>query len=147
MIVVLDNLRSAYNVGSILRTCDALGIKEVYFCGITPDDRDPKVQKTALGAADNINKTYKSDTYSSIKSLKNNGYKVIGLEINKNSLEVSKAQHFNKMALIVGNEVCGLSDETIEQCDVLIQIPMKGIKESLNVSVAFGIAAYELTKP
>lgn len=144
--MLLDNIRSAYNVGSILRTCDALGIKDVHFCGITPSGDDRQVQKTSLGAEKNIKMLYYGDTYTDIEALRTKGYKIIGLELSKRSIDLSEAPAGIKAVLVVGNEVSGLSEETMTQCDALIQIPMKGIKESLNVSVAFGIAAYELLR-
>lgn len=146
MILVLDNLRSSYNVGSILRTCDALGVEEVYFCGITPGPTDKKVQKTALGAEKNIKPTETSSTYDTVTKLRTDGYQIIGLELSDKAVDLDKIHPSAKCALIVGNEVSGISEEIMELCDSIAQIPMKGIKESLNVSVAFGIAAYALTR-
>lgn len=142
MIVILDNIRSAQNVGSIIRTCDALGIHNLYFVGITPDSKDQKVLKTSLGAEKNIKTKYVSDLYTVLNNLKGDGYKIIGLEIHPKAIDISTYKTPEKVALVVGNEVSGLSDEIISLCDDLIFIPMKGIKESLNVAVAFGIAAY-----
>ena len=146
MIVILDNLRSALNVGSILRTCDALGITEVYLCGITPSITDNKVLKTSLGAEGNIKITETPDTFDTVRSIKGNGYQIIGLELTKDSVDIRKVKADHKSALIVGNEVGGLNEEILSLCDVVTEIPMSGIKESLNVAVAFGIAAYEMTK-
>jgi tRNA G18 (ribose-2'-O)-methylase SpoU len=146
MLVVLDNLRSSYNVGSILRTCDALGIKEVYFCGITPGLADKKVQKTALGAEKNIKSTETNSTYDTVTKLRSDGYQIIGLELSDKAVDLGKIHPSAKCALIVGNEVSGISGEIMGLCDNVAQIPMKGIKESLNVSVAFGIAVYTLTR-
>jgi len=146
MIVILDNLRSSYNVGSILRTCDALGIDEVYICGITPGPDDNKVQKTALGAEKNIRFTEANSTYDTVTRLHSDGYQIIGLELSSTAIDLDKIHPSTKCALIVGNEVSGISEEIMELCDSVAQIPMKGIKESLNVSVAFGIAAYTLTR-
>lgn len=146
MIVILDNLRSALNVGSILRTCDALGITEVYLCGITPSITDNKVRKTSLGAENNIKITDCPSTFDCLSVLKSKGYQIIGLELTENSINIKKVKVAPKSALVVGNEVSGLNEETLSLCDVVTEIPMSGIKESLNVSVAFGIAAYEMTK-
>lgn len=146
MIIVLDNLRSAHNVGSIIRTCDALGIKDIHFCGITPGWEDKRVQKTALGAEKNIKALECADIFSHIKELKNKNYKIVGLELDERAVDASQVPNYPRLALVVGNEISGLSEETRSQCDSLVQIPMRGVKESLNVSVAFGIAAYELTK-
>lgn len=143
MLVILDNLRSALNVGSIIRTCDALGVKEIYFSGITPDINNKKVTKTSLGAEKNIEFDIFSNTNEAISKAKEYGFRIIGLEVTK---EATNIKNFklpnNKIALVVGNEVSGLSSEIIKQCDELIKIEMLGVKESLNVAVAFGIAAF-----
>ncbi|MBW6431825.1 TrmH family RNA methyltransferase [Patescibacteria group bacterium] len=142
MIAVLDNLRSAQNVGSIIRTCDALGIKEIYLCGITPDHNNKKVLKTSLGAEQNIKINIVSSTRDALTKIRKRGFKIIGLEINKKSQDINEFTATGDFALVIGNEVSGISDEIIESCDHLLHIPMQGIKESLNVSVAFGIASY-----
>ncbi len=144
MIIILDNIRSAHNVGSIIRTADALGIKDIYFCGITPDPlSNNKVIKTSLGAEKNIKIIISKNILEVILDLKDKNMKIIGLEISKNSININKFKE-NNIALVVGNEVSGLSEEVINICDLIVNIPMKGIKESLNVSVAFGIAAYTI---
>lgn len=145
MIVILDNVRSALNVGSILRTCDALGIQEAFFCGITPEKDNPKVKKTALGAEKEITVSQFHTTTEAITEAKKRGFVSIGLETGGNSIPISKLPFVDsQIALIVGNEVSGISEEALEQCDYIVAIPMHGVKESLNVSVAFGIAAFEL---
>lgn len=145
MIIILDNIRSAHNVGSIIRTSDALGIKDIYFCGITPDPvTNNKVIKTSLGAEKNVNIFRSNKILDTIKELKSKKIIIIGLEITKNSIGINDLKNIKNIALIVGNEVNGISKEVINECDYLVNIPMKGIKESLNVSVAFGIAAYTI---
>jgi tRNA G18 (ribose-2'-O)-methylase SpoU len=146
MIVILDNLRSAYNVGSAMRTCDALGVREIHLCGITPGPEDKKIQKTALGAESGLKIVEMADTYSHLLDIKKQGYELIGLEITPTSVDITSIKPSAKTALVIGNEVSGLSEETQKLCDVVAQIPMKGRKESLNVSVAFAIAAYELNR-
>lgn len=146
MIIILDNIRSAHNVGSIFRTCDALGIKELHLCGITPGLDDRKVPKTALGAEKNLTIVEKTDCYEDLSDLRSKGVQIIGLEISDKAIDISGFRPDRDSALVIGNEICGLSKEILDMCDVVVNIPMKGIKESLNVSVAFGIAAYELTK-
>jgi len=146
MVVVLDNIRSALNVGSILRTCDAFDIKEVYFCGITPEIDNSKVKKTSLGAEKTIKPTYFKSTKEAIKRLKALSCYIVGLEINENAEDIEKFRSNQKIALVVGNEVSGISEDVQRSCDFLVKIPMKGTKESLNVAVAFGIAAYNLNK-
>lgn len=144
MIIILDNIRSAHNVGSIIRTCDALGIKEIHLCGISPGLSDKKVGKTSLGAERSLKILEIPDTYHDLIELRQRGYQIIGLEISERAVEVSKLKASNKSALVIGNEVSGLSEEIMNLCDDIVQIKMQGIKESLNVAVAFGIAAYEL---
>ncbi len=157
MIAILQNIRSLYNVGSIFRTADAAGFEKIYLCGITPTPLDrfstkrKELAKVALGAEDYIDweKVGSSvsplKTISLIKKLKNDGYKIIALEQDKRSVPYSKLKNkSSKMALIVGDEVRGISKSILKHCDRIIEIPMIGKKESLNVSVAFGIAAYEL---
>lgn len=146
MIAVLDNLRSALNVGSILRSCDAFGIKEVYFCGITPGPENPKVIKTALGAEKTISSREFTTTKEAINHLRAHSYHIVGLEINKKSVDIREFKTSGKIALIVGNEISGVSEDIQASCDFLVKIPMKGTKESLNVAVAFGIAGFLLTR-
>lgn len=146
MLIVLDNLRSAHNVGSILRTAEGLGIRDIYLCGITPGPDDKNVQKTSLGAEHNLIIKELPDTYKCLEELKKEGYRILGLELTDAAVDIAQITAKSKSALVVGNEVSGLSGETLGICDNVIKIPMKGQKESLNVSVAFGIAAYELTK-
>lgn len=142
MIVILDNIRSALNVGSILRSCDAFGVKEVYFCGITPDANSPKVVKTALGAEKTIRPNYFRSTKEAIKKANALHCCIVGLEINKKAVDIKRFKKDKKLALVVGNEVSGIAGDAQNACDLLVKIPMKGSKESLNVAVAFGIAAY-----
>lgn len=144
MLAILDNLRSAQNVGSIIRTCDALGIKEIYLCGITPDQNNNKVLKTSLGAEKNIIIHLVPSALAAIEEVRTKGFKIIGLEIAPDSIDIDKFNDSGDFALVVGNEVSGLSTEILETCDYLLHIPMQGIKESLNVAVAFGIATFTI---
>lgn len=154
MVVILHNIRSTHNVGSMFRTADAAGIEKLYLSGITPVPLDrfgkvrPDVAKVALGAELSIPWEYVSSTVRIIKKLKKNGYVIVSLEQSKNSVVYNKIKFSKnkKIALVVGNEVKGLSQNILELSDVVMEIPMKGNKESLNVSVAFGIAVYALTK-
>lgn len=147
MIAVLDNIRSALNVGSIIRTCDAFGINEIYLCGITPDLKSEKVKKTALGAENSIKAKYFSSTKEAIKELKIHKYKVIALEVLDSAKPISEANVNNSLVgIVVGNEVSGVSEDILNICDETLMIPMIGRKESINVAVAFGIAAYCLTR-
>jgi tRNA G18 (ribose-2'-O)-methylase SpoU len=144
MIVLLDNLRSAQNVGSIIRTCDAFGVKDVYFCGITPSPENKKVLKTSLGAEKSIRQYIGKSTTETIKRLKNKYY-FIALEVTPKSKDIKILEKNNKeIALVIGNEVSGIPEGVLALCNEVIQIPMKGSKESLNVAVAFGIATYQI---
>jgi len=154
MIAILHNIRSNHNVGSILRTADGVGIEKVYLCGITPSPIDrfgrqnKAIAKVSLNAEDYIEWEYAKSTTKLLDKLKNDGYTIIAIEQHKLSkpLFSLKLAKNSKIALIVGNEVKGLSKAILERSDKIIEIPMHGKKESLNVSVAFGIAAYQLTQ-
>ena len=149
-IVILDNIRSVHNVGSIFRTSDALGIDKIYLCGCTPTPidrfgRDRKdLAKVALGAEKDIKWEYAKDTAELIKKLKKEKYQIIAVEQAENSIDYKKVQLNNQVALVMGEEVKGLTQEAQKLADVIAEIPMQGKKESLNVSVAFGIAGYEI---
>jgi len=150
MIVVLDNIRSLYNVGSIFRTSDAVGVEKLYLCGITPTPLDklgrvrPSFLKVDLGAHENVKWEKRRQTWRCVDELKREGYKIFAIEQNKDSVPYYKSSVTNKTALVVGNEIKGLSESVLARADKILEIPMVGIKESLNVSVAFGIVAYSL---
>ena len=149
LIAVLDNIRSLYNVGSIFRTADAFGFEKIYLSGYTPgpigEKKKREIHKTALGAEEFIEWEKFGKTWKLLENLKKQGFYIVGLETDKKAINISK---FNsqiskkKMVLVVGNEVKGLSKEVLKRCDKIVKIPMLGKKESLNVSVAFGVAAY-----
>ena len=151
---VLDNIRSAYNVGSIFRTADGAGFTKLYLCGVTPCPVDQfgrvneKIHKVALGAEKTIAWEYRASTARAINVLKKQGFLIYALEKHLDSLRYDKVsiQKDTKIALVVGNEIEGLSSAILKKVHNIIEIPMKGSKESLNVSVAFGIAAYAITK-
>jgi tRNA G18 (ribose-2'-O)-methylase SpoU len=161
MIIILYNIRSCQNVGSIFRTADALGVEKLYLCGITPDpiDRFKKprtdITKASLGAEktvvwEHIGKSiHPQKTISLIKKLKKDGYCIVSLEQDKKSVTLFSYKHNSskKIALIVGNEVAGVPRSILSYSDTIVEIPMYGTKESLNVAVAFGIAGYQLTQP
>lgn len=154
MIAVLDNIRSLYNVGSIFRTSDAVGIEKLYLCGITPTPLDklgrvrPSFLKVDLGAHDNVSWEWKQSTWRTLDVLKSDGYKIVAIEQDKRSKPYNSLSPKNypleKIALVVGHEVRGLQSPVLKRADAILEIPMSGIKESLNVSVAFGIVAYAL---
>lgn len=167
IVAVLHNIRSIHNVGSIFRTADGAGISKLYLCGITPTplDRFGKLRldfkKVALGAEKTVLWEYVSTTGRAVKKLKEKGYTIVSVEQSAHSVDfIRYKQRKKKIAFIVGNEVRGLTPSILKKSDVIIEIPMRGAvvrqahhprwngrgKESLNVSVAFGIVAYHLSQ-
>jgi 23S rRNA (guanosine2251-2'-O)-methyltransferase len=146
--LVLHNIRSRENVGSVFRTADGAGVGKIYLCGITPTPPHEKISKTALGAETFVPWEYHKQTWRLLKNLKAQGVKLIALEQTKDAVDIFKlkALDFKPLALILGNEIKGLSPQILEYCDKKISIPMYGKKESLNVSVAAGVALYQLFK-
>ncbi len=141
--VILQNIRSCYNVGSVFRTSDAFGIEKIHLCGYTPDPKkDPKLKKTALGAEDFVSWEAKEDIHKTIEDLKMSGYEVVALEKNSKSKNISDFSPKQKTAIILGHEIDGVTEDVLEKVDEVVEIPMSGKKESLNVSVAFGIVAF-----
>jgi tRNA G18 (ribose-2'-O)-methylase SpoU len=140
--VVCDNIRSMENIGSIFRTSDALGVKKIYLCGISGKPPHHKISKTALGAEETVPFEYCKQTGRLIDRLKNDKISVVALEQDGKAVEYTKFKPKFPMALIVGNEVKGVSKSILKKCDKIIYLPMHGKKESLNVSVSFGIAGY-----
>ena len=152
MLVVLDNIRSAQNVGSIFRTADAAGCDKVYLAGLTPAPVDKygrenkKVTKVSLGAEKSVDWEQVLSTGDLLSALKKDGYVILALEQADNSVALAdfSLQPKAKYALVLGNEPQGIDKKVLEQCDVILEIPMQGKKESLNVSVAFGMAVWHL---
>ncbi|HRS47898.1 MAG TPA: RNA methyltransferase [Candidatus Paceibacterota bacterium] len=145
--VILSNLRSALNVGSIFRTADALKVEKIYLCGTTPKPTQSgragkDLAKTALNAENYVSWKYYKRTSDAVLDLKKQGFKIIALEKDRNSISVFKFKPSKKTALVLGNEKTGISKNILEKCDKIIEIPMFGKKESLNVSVAFGVSGY-----
>ncbi len=142
--VVLNNIRSLYNVGSIFRTCDAVGVEKLWLCGITGHPPDGKISKTALGAEETVPWEHSWDACAVLRSLKEQGYQIIFLEQMKESVPYQDFEPKSRICLVVGNEIEGVSDELLSLGDAAIEIEMAGSKNSLNVTVAFGVAAYHL---
>ena len=142
--ILLNNIRSLHNVGSIFRTSDGAGIKKIFLCGQTGYPPRDEISKTAIGAEEIVPWQYYIDPIDCIKKLKKKGVQIIALEQTDKSIDYKKFKPKYPTCLIVGHEIDGVSDEILELCDDAIEIPMKGEKKSLNVSVAFGIAIYEL---
>jgi 23S rRNA (guanosine2251-2'-O)-methyltransferase len=146
IIVLLDNIRSAYNVGSIFRTSDAFLIECIFVCGYTPPPTHRSVHKTALGAADTVDWIQFENISEAIHQLKENRYAVYAIEQAEQSisLEKFKLSSDKKIAVVFGNEVTGVQDTVMQQCDGCIEIPQHGMKHSLNVSVAAGVVLWKL---
>jgi tRNA G18 (ribose-2'-O)-methylase SpoU len=142
--VVAENIRSLYNVGSIFRTSDGAAVEKLWLCGYTGYPPRKEIDKTALGSVDSVPWEYNEDTVSVVKNLKNKGYCIAALEHTDKSCIYNKAEYDFPLCLIIGNEVEGLSGEIVSLCDMAIEIPMHGLKQSLNVSVAYGIMIYHL---
>jgi len=149
-IIVLDNIRSAHNVGSIFRTADFFGITDIYLCGTTPPPLDKygrarsDIAKVALGSEKSVSWKYFSSSLRAINSLKKRGFKILSIEQDKNSADIKKLCLYKQsdVALVFGNEVEGVSPKILKISDGIFEIPSFGPKESLNVAVAFGIATY-----
>ncbi len=145
--IVLDNVRSALNVGSIFRTSDAFLIENIILCGITPIPPNKNIRKVALGSTNSVNWEFEENTLKAVEKLKKQGYYIIGVEQANKSSKLNNIQLQNKsLAIIMGNEVDGICDHVINLCDEVIEIPQFGTKHSLNVSVAAGIVIWELWK-
>jgi len=144
--VICDNIRSLENIGSIFRTADAVGVSKIYLCGISGKPPHHKISKTALGAEETIPFEYYKQTWRLIDKLKKDKVMIVALEQDKKAILYTDLQPSFPLALIVGNEVKGISKKTLEKVDKIIFLPMKGKKESLNVSVAFGIAGYKISE-
>ena len=146
--VLMDNIRSAWNVGSILRSADGFGFAHAYLCGITPTPGNQVVRKTSLGAENSVPWSYHKDAVRLVDGLKVEGAKVFALEENTRSRSISQlphAQFSNHVVLIVGNEVTGVDPDLLDVSDEVFYISMHGEKQSFNVAIAFGIAAYVLS--
>ena len=147
--LILDNVRSMENVGSIFRTADAAGVSKIYLCGITPKPPRKEIDKTALGATDSVDWEYYEDIKTIIHKLKSDGVFIIAVEQEKRSVPYNKVRDnflldlSEKTAFVVGNEVDGISKEILDLADVIAEIPMHGKKNSLNVSVATGIVLFK----
>jgi len=144
--LVLHNIRSALNVGSLFRTADAAGVSKIYLGGYTPTPEQDKVSKTALGSEKVILWKKVSQTWRVLEQLKKEGNTIVALEQSKNSVDYRKFRPRFPLVLVLGNEVAGLSSQILKYCDQAIELPMRGKKESLNVSVAGGIALYKINE-
>lgn len=160
IIVIAHNIRSTHNVGAILRTCDGLGAHSVLFSGYTPYPKQPKdtrlphladkitrdIHKTALGAEKSVENRCVNDVADELQSLKAAGYRIVGLEQAEDSVLLTDYRPHEKTVLLLGEERYGLTPDLLNICDDIVEIPMRGDKESFNVSVATGIALYHLSQ-
>lgn len=148
IIVVLDNIRSMHNVGSVFRTADAFLLEGIYLCGYTPQPPHRDINKTALGATETVEWKYFASTKQAVEHLKETGYKIYAIEQVEKSMMLDEfsVDDIEKIAVVFGNEVSGVEDEVLKLCDGSIEIPQLGMKHSLNISVAAGIVLWELVK-
>jgi 23S rRNA (guanosine2251-2'-O)-methyltransferase len=146
--IVLDNIRSHSNIGSVFRTADAFLVEKIYLCGITAIPPHREIRKTALGATDSVDWKYYKNTLEAVQELKDKGYSVIGIEQVENSIEL---QNFTidpgrKYALVFGHEINGVGQRVIDICESCIEIPQFGTKHSFNIAVRTGIVLWELSQ-
>lgn len=149
LVVVLDNVRSLYNVGSIFRTCDAFRLEAICLCGITATPPHNEIHKTALGAEDSVAWSYHASAIEAVEQLKSRGYTVVAVEQAEGSVKAPielPDEDTGKYALVLGNEVKGVAQEVVDLCDECLEIPQYGTKHSMNVSVTAGIVIWEFAK-
>ena len=146
LIIILDNVRSLNNVGSVFRIADAFRVKHIYLCGITATPPHKDIQKTALGSTDSVNWSYVEKTQSIVKKLQAEKVKVIAIEQAENSTKLQSfvPQKKTTYALVFGHEVKGVSQDVVSRCDGIIEIPQYGTKHSLNVAVSSGVVLWDL---
>lgn len=148
IIAVLDNIRSMHNVGSVFRTADAFLTEAIFLCGYTPQPPHRDIHKTALGATETVDWIYFQKTSEAVDELKAKGYKIYAVEQTERSISLEKfsLNKSDKIAVVFGNEIEGVSDDVLKRCDGCIEIPQFGMKHSLNISVAAGIVLWELVR-
>lgn len=146
LIIIVDNVRSMHNVGSIFRTSDAFLVEKIYLCGITPTPPHREIQKTALGATESVDWQYVENTLEVVNQLKKEGWTILALEQTTNSvmLDELKVEKGEKIAIVLGNEVEGVNQEVINLCHKAVEIPQFGTKHSFNVSVSCGIMLWQV---
>ena len=142
--VVLNNIRSLHNVGSIFRTADGVGVEKIWLCGISGYPPQSGIAKTALGAQDSVPWEYRQDGLGLLKELKAKGYQIVLLEQMQGAVSYDEFIPKPPVCLVIGNEISGVSDAWLDLCDTAVDIDMAGIKNSLNVAVAFGVMAYQI---
>jgi tRNA G18 (ribose-2'-O)-methylase SpoU len=148
VVLLMENIRSMHNVGSVFRTADAFLTEAIYLCGYTPRPPHRDIHKTALGATETVRWKYTDSSVEAVMSLKSEGYRIVGVEQVAGSIPLQEFRLApeEKIVLIFGNEVDGVSEEVLKYCDSCIEIPQFGMKHSLNVSVAAGMVLWELVR-
>lgn len=148
LVVVLDNVRSMHNVGSVFRTSDGFLIEGIYLCGYTPQPPHRDINKTALGATETVAWSYFKSTMEAVHALREKGFRILSVEQAENSISLENLGWDGKspLALVFGNEVEGVAQEVIDHCDGCLEIPQWGMKHSLNISVAAGIVLWEMVR-
>jgi len=148
-IIVLDNIRSRSNVGSVFRSADAFLTESIYLCGITATPPHPEIRKTALGATESVAWKYFRKTSEAISELRSQGYRIIGIEQAEGAISLSEfeVKKNTRYALVFGHEVNGVDQEVLNECDYVIEIPQFGTKHSFNIAVSVGIVLWELSRP
>jgi len=147
VIVVLENIRSAYNIGSVFRTADAFLVEAIYICGYSAKPPHKEIKKTALGAEETVTWKHFKSAGEAIEELRNDGYKIYAIEQVKDSISLEKFESSdNKIAVVFGNEVTGVEQTTIQLCDGSIEIPQLGMKHSLNIATAAGVVLWEMVR-
>ena len=144
LIIVLDNIRSLNNIGSVFRTADCFRIEKIYLCGITATPPHRDIHKTAIGATETVDWEHQESSLEVVKHLQDQGWKCHAIEQTENALMLNEFQPKEKIAIVMGNEVEGVEQEVIDQCDGVIEIPQFGSKHSLNISVCTGIVVWDL---
>jgi 23S rRNA (guanosine2251-2'-O)-methyltransferase len=147
--LILDDVRSLHNVGSVFRTCDAFLVEKLYLCGITGQPPDREIHKTALGATESVDWAYEKNVLDLVEKLQSEGWQIIAVEQADNAvlLQDFVFENNRKYALVFGNEVFGVKEEIVSQADSVIEIPQFGTKHSLNLSVSAGVVLWEAIKP
>jgi 23S rRNA (guanosine2251-2'-O)-methyltransferase len=146
VMIILDNIRSQQNIGSIFRTCDSFRLGGIHLCGITSIPPHREIERTALGATESVEWMYFESTKESVIHLKKKGYKIIVIEQTDQSIRLDQLElkHIDKLAIVFGNEISGVGEEILEYADLFVEIPQSGTKHSLNVSVSAGIVIWNL---
>jgi tRNA G18 (ribose-2'-O)-methylase SpoU len=141
LVALVDNIRSLWNIGSIFRSADACGVRELVLTGISGCPPRPEISKTALGAEEAVAWSYRADPLEALERLRGEGYRTVALETSPEAIPLGEMHWPDRACLVVGNEVAGVGPSLLEVCELQLRIPMYGVKNSFNVAVAFGIAA------